>query len=240
VGEISRSQTVVRKPDIRVRRVYGQPSPADGTRILVDSIWPGADESRAELGEWCKQVAPSTAMRKWYDHDPERFEEFSRRYRAELEDRAGEGVAAPMEVGQGPNRDAPDRDQRPRDQPGRGACRPAPGLTPGSTCRLPPSVAGTARRSVTRGSGARLGSASGARVMSSTTAGMAVAPRRSRIGHETVEDVHEAGQPPLPLARPGQQPGCAVAWTAGWGACGHGTAHLDDQCRPTATEVWRR
>jgi uncharacterized protein YeaO (DUF488 family) len=138
VGEISRSQTVVRKPDIRVRRVYGQPSPADGTRILVDSIWPGADESRAELGEWCKQVAPSTAMRKWYDHDPERFEEFSRRYRAELEDRAGEGVAEPMEVGQGPNRDAPDRDQRPRDQPGRGACRPAPGLTPGSTCRLPP------------------------------------------------------------------------------------------------------
>jgi uncharacterized protein YeaO (DUF488 family) len=130
VGEISRSQTVVRKPDIRVRRVYGQPSPADGTRILVDSIWPGADESRAELGEWCKQVAPSTAMRKWYDHDPERFEEFSRRYRAKLEDRAGEGVAAPMEVGQGPNRDAPDRDQRPRDQPGRGACRPAPGLTP--------------------------------------------------------------------------------------------------------------
>jgi uncharacterized protein YeaO (DUF488 family) len=46
----------------------------------------GLTESRAELGEWCKQVAPSTALRKWYDHHPERFEEFSRRYRPELED----------------------------------------------------------------------------------------------------------------------------------------------------------
>jgi uncharacterized protein YeaO (DUF488 family) len=87
VAERSKSQTVVRKPDIRVRRVYEQPSPADGTRVLVDRIWPrGLTKSRAELGEWCKQVAPSTALRKWYDHDPERFEEFSRRYRAELED----------------------------------------------------------------------------------------------------------------------------------------------------------
>jgi uncharacterized protein YeaO (DUF488 family) len=78
---------VVRKPDIRVRRVYDQPSPADGTRVLVDRIWPrGLTKSRAELSEWCKQIAPSTALRKWYDHDPERFEEFSRRYRAELED----------------------------------------------------------------------------------------------------------------------------------------------------------
>ena len=55
--------------------------------MLVDHIWPrGLTKSRAELGKWCKQVAPSTALRKWYDHDPERFEEFSRRYRAELED----------------------------------------------------------------------------------------------------------------------------------------------------------
>ena len=87
MAERSKSQTVVRKPDIRVRRVYEQPSPADGTRVLVDRIWPrGLAKSRAELGEWCKQVAPSTALRKWYDHDPERFDEFSRRYRAELED----------------------------------------------------------------------------------------------------------------------------------------------------------
>jgi uncharacterized protein YeaO (DUF488 family) len=56
---------VVRKPDIRVRRVYEQPSPADGTRVLVDRIWPrGLTKSRVELDEWCKQVAPSTALRK--------------------------------------------------------------------------------------------------------------------------------------------------------------------------------
>jgi uncharacterized protein YeaO (DUF488 family) len=78
---------MVRMPEVRVRRVYEQPSPQDGTRVLVDRIWPrGLTKSRAELGEWCKQVAPSTALRKWYGHDPERFEEFSRRYRVELEE----------------------------------------------------------------------------------------------------------------------------------------------------------
>ena len=78
---------MVRKPDVRVRRIYEQPSQQDGTRVLVDRVWPrGLTKSRAELAGWCKQVAPSTALRKWYDHDPERFEEFSRRYRAELEE----------------------------------------------------------------------------------------------------------------------------------------------------------
>jgi uncharacterized protein YeaO (DUF488 family) len=53
--------------------------------VLVDRIWPrGLTKARAELGEWCKQVAPSTPLRKWYGHDPARFEEFRRRYRAEL------------------------------------------------------------------------------------------------------------------------------------------------------------
>ncbi len=75
------------KPDVRVRRVYEEPSPEDGTRVLVDRIWPrGLTKGRADLGEWCKGVAPSTALRKWYGHDPERFQEFSRRYRAELEE----------------------------------------------------------------------------------------------------------------------------------------------------------
>lgn len=76
---------MARKPDVRVRRIYEQPSPQDGTRVLADRIWPrGLTKARAELGEWCKQVAPSTPLRKWYGHDPERFEEFRRRYRAEL------------------------------------------------------------------------------------------------------------------------------------------------------------
>jgi uncharacterized protein YeaO (DUF488 family) len=75
------------KGSVRVRRVYDEPAPDDGTRVLVDRIWPrGLAKAKAGLDEWCKQVAPSTELRKWYDHDPERFEEFSRRYREELRD----------------------------------------------------------------------------------------------------------------------------------------------------------
>lgn len=70
---------------VRVRRVYEEPAHDDGTRVLVDRIWPrGLTKARADLAEWCKQVAPSTELRKWYQHDPARFEEFSRRYQAEL------------------------------------------------------------------------------------------------------------------------------------------------------------
>ncbi len=70
---------------VQVRRVYDDPAPGDGTRVLVDRIWPrGMTTEKASLDEWCKQVAPSTVLRKWYSHDPERFEEFARRYREEL------------------------------------------------------------------------------------------------------------------------------------------------------------
>ena len=73
------------KREIRVRRVYDAPAGDDGTRVLVDRIWPrGLTKARADLAEWCKQVAPSTELRKWYGHDPAKFEEFVRRYRAEL------------------------------------------------------------------------------------------------------------------------------------------------------------
>ncbi|MEV6318055.1 DUF488 family protein [Streptomyces sp. NPDC051776] len=73
------------KPKVRVRRVYEDPDNQDGTRVLVDRIWPrGLTKDKAGLDEWCKEVAPSTELRKWYSHDPERFEEFGRRYRAEL------------------------------------------------------------------------------------------------------------------------------------------------------------
>lgn len=76
-----------RKPDVRVRRVYDEPDPDDGTRVLVDRVWPrGLTKDKARLDQWCKQVAPSTQLRKWYSHDPERFEEFDRRYREELKD----------------------------------------------------------------------------------------------------------------------------------------------------------
>lgn len=70
---------------VRVRRVYDAPARGDGNRVLVDRIWPrGLTKEKADLDEWCKTIAPSTELRKWYNHDPERFTEFARRYRAEL------------------------------------------------------------------------------------------------------------------------------------------------------------
>lgn len=72
--------------DVRVRRVYEESASHDGARVLVDRIWPrGLTKARADLTEWCKQVAPSTGLRLWYGHDPAKFEEFVSRYRAELE-----------------------------------------------------------------------------------------------------------------------------------------------------------
>lgn len=70
---------------VQVRRVYDEPVRGDGTRVLVDRIWPrGMSKEKADLDEWCKEVAPSTELRKWYGHDPERFAGFTRRYREEL------------------------------------------------------------------------------------------------------------------------------------------------------------
>jgi uncharacterized protein YeaO (DUF488 family) len=71
--------------DIRVRRVYEDPSPADGARVLVDRVWPrGMRKDAARLDEWAKDVAPTTELRTWYQHDPAKFDEFRRRYTAEL------------------------------------------------------------------------------------------------------------------------------------------------------------
>lgn len=76
-----------RPPEIRVRRVYdsGDERVAADHRILVDRLWPrGVSKSDAAWDEWLKDVAPSAELRRWYDHDPARFLEFARRYRAEL------------------------------------------------------------------------------------------------------------------------------------------------------------
>ncbi len=80
---------------VRVRRVYEEPERSDGTRVLVDRIWPrGLTKAKAALDEWCKDVAPSAELRKWYSHDPDRFEDFGRRYQAELKDpRRAEALA---------------------------------------------------------------------------------------------------------------------------------------------------
>ena len=73
--------------DVRVRRIYDDPSGDDGIRVLVDRRWPrGVSKARAELDEWCTAVAPSDELRRWYGHDPARFEEFRSRYRRELEE----------------------------------------------------------------------------------------------------------------------------------------------------------
>jgi uncharacterized protein YeaO (DUF488 family) len=76
-----------KKPVVMTARVYDAPVPADGVRVLVDRVWPrGLSKERANIGEWCKQVAPSTELRKWYGHEPSRFADFARRYRIELKD----------------------------------------------------------------------------------------------------------------------------------------------------------
>jgi uncharacterized protein YeaO (DUF488 family) len=73
------------QPDVRVRRVYEQPEPQDGTRVLVDRIWPrGLRKDAARFDDWAKDVAPSGELRTWYGHDPAKFGEFCRRYTAEL------------------------------------------------------------------------------------------------------------------------------------------------------------
>jgi uncharacterized protein YeaO (DUF488 family)/predicted ArsR family transcriptional regulator len=73
------------RPSVRVRRVYDEPAADDGKRVLVDRLWPrGMSKDRAQLDEWCKTVAPSSELRTWYHHEPERFEEFTRRYLDEL------------------------------------------------------------------------------------------------------------------------------------------------------------
>ncbi|GAA1553215.1 DUF488 family protein [Kribbella sancticallisti] len=71
--------------DIRVRRVYDQAAPDDGIRVLVDRVWPrGLRKDAVVLDEWLKEVAPSTELRKWYGHVPEKFAQFEARYRDEL------------------------------------------------------------------------------------------------------------------------------------------------------------
>jgi len=70
-----------------IKRVYEPAATADGVRILVDRLWPrGLSEQKAGVDEWLKDIAPSAALRKWFGHDPARWDEFRRRYQAELAD----------------------------------------------------------------------------------------------------------------------------------------------------------
>jgi uncharacterized protein YeaO (DUF488 family) len=77
---------MAKKTKIRLKRAYDAPSDDDGARILVERLWPrGVSKEEAAIDLWIKEVAPSTALRKWYGHDPDRWDEFRKRYRAELD-----------------------------------------------------------------------------------------------------------------------------------------------------------
>jgi uncharacterized protein YeaO (DUF488 family) len=70
---------------IRFKRAYEKPEPTDGTRILVDRLWPrGLTKKKAAIDLWLKEVAPSTELRKWFGHDPKKWRNFRSRYRTEL------------------------------------------------------------------------------------------------------------------------------------------------------------
>ncbi len=71
--------------EVCLKRAYEPPGPADGMRVLVDRLWPrGVKKSEAAIDVWLKEVAPSTALRQWFGHDPGKWDEFQKRYRAEL------------------------------------------------------------------------------------------------------------------------------------------------------------
>ncbi len=71
---------------VKLKRAYEPPDSDDGTRILIDRLWPrGLRKADADIDEWMKDLAPSTALRKWFGHKPERWPEFRRRYRSEIE-----------------------------------------------------------------------------------------------------------------------------------------------------------
>ena len=71
--------------DVRMKRVYEPAATDDGYRVLIDRLWPrGVKRNAAALDEWARELAPSTELRQWFGHDPERFPEFRRRYGVEL------------------------------------------------------------------------------------------------------------------------------------------------------------
>ncbi|MDH6199271.1 uncharacterized protein YeaO (DUF488 family) [Mycobacterium frederiksbergense] len=78
------------KHRVRLARVYQDPEPGEGDRVLVDRLWPrGLKKTDPRIGRWLPAVAPSTELRRWYDHTPQRHDEFVARYTAELQSAAG-------------------------------------------------------------------------------------------------------------------------------------------------------
>ncbi len=75
---------------VQIKRVYDAAAESDGYRVLVDRLWPrGLSKAKAHIDHWLKDIAPSTALRQWYHHDPEKWDEFRQRYFRELDDQPG-------------------------------------------------------------------------------------------------------------------------------------------------------
>lgn len=88
---------------IRLKRVYEQPTAEDGTRVLVDRLWPrGLTKEKARVDLWLKEIAPSTELRKWFGHDPTKWTEFKRRYRTELKQNKESVAQLKAELKKGP------------------------------------------------------------------------------------------------------------------------------------------
>ena len=91
-GDVDRGEGVVAM-EVRVARVHDPRTARDGYRVLVDRLWPrGISKAVADLDEWCREVAPSAPLRRWYGHVPDRFPEFRQRYRTVLS--TGEAATA--------------------------------------------------------------------------------------------------------------------------------------------------
>jgi uncharacterized protein YeaO (DUF488 family) len=87
---MSKETPMAKKPRIQLKRAYDAPANADGYRVLVDRIWPrGISKDELRLNDWLKDVAPSTELRKWIHSDPEKWQEFRKRYFKELEEQQG-------------------------------------------------------------------------------------------------------------------------------------------------------
>lgn len=87
------------KMKIQIKRVYDEPSATDGTRVLVDRLWPrGITKEQANITLWAKTLAPSTELRKWFDHDPEKFKCFAERYRRELSENRSDVEACMSQI----------------------------------------------------------------------------------------------------------------------------------------------
>ncbi len=86
--------------EIELKRVYETPDATDGKRILVERLWPrGLTKEKAQVDVWLKEIAPSTKLRKWFSHDPGKWMEFEKRYRAELRDNCAQVARLRSEIG---------------------------------------------------------------------------------------------------------------------------------------------